>query len=114
MQYVDQPRTLDDLSWWKQNMNFDAVGHLEVIDIPVLGQWGGSDIITPAAGYREKFEQLLSSGRNAGVTTRVYPGADHRLEVGFGENGDGQWHWFGIADGVLEDIEIFIRDAALR
>jgi hypothetical protein len=36
-------------------------------------------------------------------------GANHRLEVGFGENEDGERHWFGLAPGSLETINQFIR-----
>ena len=109
LQYVDQPQSLDDLIWWRQNMNFDAVTHLENIKVPVMALWGGDDFITPWADYRLKLESCLEVAGNNDVTTRVFSDADHRLEVGFGESELGEWHWFGLAPGVLEDIGQFVR-----
>ncbi len=108
-QYVYQPQSLDDLIWWRRNMNFDAVAHLEDIRVPVLALWGGDDFITPWADYRLKLESCLKVAGNNDVTTRVFANADHRLEVGFGENKLGVWHWFGLAPGVLEDIGQFVH-----
>ena len=39
---------------------------------------------------------------NADVTTRIFENADHRIEIGFGEGAEGNWHWFGIAPGALD------------
>ena len=111
LQYVDQPRTLKDLGWWRNNMNFDAISHLENIKIPVLALWGGDDFITPWADYRLKLESALRAGGNTDVTVKVFNGADHRLEVGPGENNQGEWQWFGLAPGALESIRRFVHRA---
>jgi pimeloyl-ACP methyl ester carboxylesterase len=110
LQYVDQPRGLEDLLWWRSNMNFDAVAHLQQIKVPVLALWGGNDFITPWADYRLKLESALAAAGNAHVVTQVFDDADHRLEIGFGENDAGEWHWFGLAPGVLETISQFVLE----
>jgi len=33
--------------------------------------------------------------------TQVFDGADHRLEVGFGKDKNGEWQWFGLAPGAF-------------
>ena len=109
LQYVDQPRAPEDLLWWRSNLSFDAVKQLEGIKVPVLALWGGDDFITPWAAYRLKLESALAVAGNQDVNTRVFAGADHRLEVGFGENENGEWHWFGLAPGALETIAGFVR-----
>jgi pimeloyl-ACP methyl ester carboxylesterase len=104
LQYVDQPRSLTDLRWWHANMNVDAIGQLRGIQAPVMAIWGGADFITPWIEYREKLRVTLNAAGNENVVTRVFAGADHRIEVGFGEDDEGNWHWFGIAPGALEEI----------
>ena len=102
LQYVDQPKSLEDLRWWRANMNFDAIAHLRRIQTPVLAIWGGADFITPWTEYHEKLVATLKAGGNADVTTRIFENADHRIEIGFGEGAEGNWHWFGIAPGALD------------
>jgi len=109
LQYVDQPRAASDLLWWRSNMNFDAIEYLQQIEIPVLALWGGVDFISPWADYQLKLESALTLAGNDDVTTRVFDGADHRLEVGFGEDAAGDWHWFGLAPGALEMIGRFVH-----
>jgi len=85
-------------------MDFDAIGHLRLIQAPVFAIWGGADFITPWTEYREKLGATLNAAGNENVVTRVFAGADHRIEVGFGEDDEGDWHWFGIAPCALEEI----------
>ncbi len=104
LQYVDQPNALEDLRWWHANMGFDAIGRLRRIKAPVFAIWGGADFITPWTEYREKLVAALEVAGNPSVVTRVFEKANHRIEIGFGESADGNWHWFGIAPGALEEI----------
>ncbi len=104
LQYVDQPKSLEDLRWWHANMNFDAVAHLRRIRTPVLAIWGGADFVSPWTEYREKLVAALEVAGNENAVTRVFNGADHRIEIGFGEDARGNWHWFGIAPGALDAI----------
>lgn len=104
LQYVDQPKSLEDLRWWQANMNFDAIAHLRRIQAPVLAIWGGADFITPWTEYREKLVAALKVAENNDVSTRIFETADHRIEIGFGEDAEGNWHWFGIAPGALDAI----------
>ena len=108
-QYVDQPRTIDDLNWWRVNMNFEPGEYLQKITMPVLAMWGGNDFITPYAEHQLKLLAALKLADNSDVTALVFDGADHRLEVGFGENENGDWHWFGIAPGALKSITEFVN-----
>jgi pimeloyl-ACP methyl ester carboxylesterase len=108
LQYVDQPRTLKDLDWWRANMNFDAVSQLEHITTPLLAMWGGNDFITPWADYQLKLQSALTTAGNSLFKTEVFDGADHRLEVSFGEDERGAWHWFGLAPGALDTIRQFV------
>lgn len=109
LQYVDQPKSLEDLRWWQANMNFDAVAHLRRIKTPVLAIWGGADFITPWTEYREKLAVALEVAGNKNAVTRVFDGADHRIEIGFGEDAEGNWHWFGIAPEALEAIGEWVQ-----
>jgi len=108
LQYVDQPRAASDLLWWRSNMNFDAIEHLQKIEVPVLALWGERDFISPWADYELKLKSALMAAGNDDVATGVFDRADHRLEIGFGENDAGEWNWFGLAPGVLEMIESFV------
>lgn len=103
-QYVDQPRNLDDLKWWKANMNFAAAQNLPGLKMPVLALWGEADFITPYAKYQELFRQNLEMGGNERITTLVFPEADHRIEVDPDTDSKGNWHWFGLAPGALKAI----------
>jgi pimeloyl-ACP methyl ester carboxylesterase len=109
LQYVDQPRNLDDLRWWKANMNFAAAANLENVTAPVIALWGGDDFITPWAEYRGGLESVLQRAGNSNVSSKVYAAADHRLEIGYGEDENNNWHWFGLAPGVLDDIGRFLQ-----
>ncbi|MCZ6560466.1 MAG: hypothetical protein O6931_06225 [Gammaproteobacteria bacterium] len=109
LQYVDQPRSLADLRWWHANMNFDAIGQLRGLQAPIMAIWGGADFVTPWTEYREKLVATLTAAGNENVVTRVFAGADHRIEIGFGEDDAGNWHWFGIAPGALEGIEEWLE-----
>ncbi|MDX1460346.1 MAG: alpha/beta fold hydrolase [Xanthomonadales bacterium] len=109
MEYVDQPRSLEDLAWWQANMDFDAISALSALRMPVLAAWGGDDPITPWANHRLVLEQALLVGGNERVITRVYPQADHRMEVGFRTDEQGRWRWFGMAPGLLDDLGAFVR-----
>lgn len=107
-QYVDQPRRLEDLKWWKANMNFAAAQNLRGLKMPVLALWGGADFITPYIKYQGIFRQNLEMGGNENITTLVFPEADHRIEVDPGTDSDGNWHWFGLAPGSLKAISEWV------
>ena len=99
-QYVDQPRSLTDLHWWREN--HDVVAPVAAVpdDLPVLVTYGGNDWITPPAVYSPAFRQQLGERG----TVRVFDGADHRLELPAGPDATGQWRWPRIADGLLQAL----------
>ncbi len=101
-QYVDQPRTIRDLDWWRENMNFDTLAHLRGIKKPVLAIWGGADSITPWHRYRDIFLGELSAAGNTDATSHIAKNADHRLEIPAGREPDGCFLWFGIAPDALD------------
>lgn len=90
-QYVDQPRSAADLAWWHQNHAFQPGGFVRDLDLPVLLLYGGSDWITPAIENAEKLRSLFPLPER--VEVHVFPGADHRLEIGPGRDAQGNWHW---------------------
>lgn len=106
--YVDQPRSIDDLGWWQSNMDFDAIAALASFDKPLLAMWGAEDAISPWAAYKGKLDQLMQKAGNTHYQAHVFDRADHRLEAGFYEDTDGQWHWFGMAPGVLDTMREFV------
>ncbi len=90
-------------------MNFDAARKLRGLKMPVLAFWGGADFLTPYARYEGYFRQNLEIGGNNDITTRLFTGADHRIEIDPGIDGEGNWHWFGLAPGVLQTIKDWIK-----
>ena len=70
--------------------------------------------VAPWTHYRLVLEEALKFAGNNHVTTLVLPRADHRLEIGFGEDEQGRWQWFGVAPGALTSIEQFSRDSTSR
>ncbi|MEM9533734.1 MAG: alpha/beta hydrolase, partial [Pseudomonadota bacterium] len=60
--YVDQPRSLEDLRWWRANMNFGPTEYLHTVKAPVLALWGGADVITPGAQQQRIIEAALAAG----------------------------------------------------
>ena len=109
-QYVDQPRSIEDLAWWRAHMDFPAREHLKQLDIPVLALWGGDDFITPWAEYQGKLVSDIEKAGNTAVTTHVFRNADHRLEIDPGEDDNSVWHWFGMAPGVLQTIQDWLQE----
>ena len=107
-EYVDQPRNVTDLRWWQNNMDFDTVTTLESFDKPLLAMWGANDAISPWAAYKGTLDRLMQDSGNTHYEAHVFERADHRLEAGFYEDADGQWHWFGMAPGVLDTLRRFV------
>jgi len=103
--YVFLPTADPRAGWMGHHMSFDPVPLLERIRLPVLALWGERDVIVPAAENSERFRAWFASGEGTLLTTRVFPGADHRLEVESGRDASGQWHWFGLAPGLFVEID---------
>ncbi|HYD73728.1 MAG TPA: hypothetical protein VEF55_11360 [Candidatus Binatia bacterium] len=105
---VSQPRHLGDLDWWRVNGEFDPTRDYAALRIPVFAYWGENDPIVPAAYHRGLLEGLMPD--NAELTTAVFPRGDHRGEQPGGEYDDGRWHWFGMADGLLDSISGWLAE----
>jgi len=107
-QYVDQPRRLEDLEWWKTNMNFDPRPILRTLSRPVLALWGDADFIAPWRLYAENLRFDAAKAGNKTLSVVIVPRGDHRLETPLGPDGQGQWHWFGIGPEAFSAIESFL------
>ena len=82
--WVNLPRDHWLWQWWSFVINHDPSRVLERVKVPVLAMWGGGDSVTVPEGIREmvaRTEQSLKKGGNKNVTTKVFPGADHGLNV---------------------------------
>jgi dienelactone hydrolase len=70
--------------WWHFNINHDPATVMEKVRVPVLAMWGSGDPLTVPEYISEmvaKTEQSLKKAGNKDVTTKVFPGADHGLNV---------------------------------
>ncbi len=111
-QHVDQPRSLSDLAWWRDNHDFRPATAFNDFNRPVLLLYGGADWITPAI---ENAEKLRSSfGNPQKVDIHVFDDADHRMEVPAGRNSDGIWRWPGVAPGLRSVIGSWLQEKVLQ
>ncbi len=109
-QYVDQPRTLEDLNWWNRVMTYEPREDLTRITIPILAMWGSADWVTPPVENLPLVEEYARVAGNHHVRTMIAEGADHRLERQPYTDADGQWHWFEVAREARDAISAFLRD----
>ncbi len=105
-QYVDQPRSDDDLRWWRANHAFSPAQVVSDLDVPVLLLYGGADWITPPAENAAALRGLFPSAER--VAAHTYPGADHRLELRSGYDAEGVWRWPRVGDGLHETVAAWI------
>lgn len=96
--YVDQPRSLDDLAWWKQNHDFQIRTGIGSLDLPVLLLYGTADWVVPPAENAAKLKSLFRSPEKAEL--HIFPFADHRLELPMGEDHLGTWQWPRMPPGM--------------
>ncbi|MHC5209255.1 MAG: alpha/beta hydrolase family protein [Planctomycetota bacterium] len=107
--YVNQPRSLEDLAWWSRNMDFGGEKDLLHVRCPVLALYGEADWIVPPAENADRLRRALTRAGNEDVQVAVFPQADHRGEVPFGKQG-GIVRWPQLAPGWLETIDAWVRD----
>ena len=82
--WVNLPKDHWLWQWWSFVVNHDPSRVLENVKVPVLAMWGGGDSLTVPEGIREmvaRTEQSLKKGGNKDVTTKIFPGAEHALNV---------------------------------
>lgn len=99
---VNQPGHLGDLDWYHVNGEFDPARDYAALRIPVYAYWGEHDPIVPADYHRGLLLGLMRE--NPQVDTAVFQLGDHRGEQPGGDYADGRWHWFGMADGLLDGV----------
>lgn len=110
-QYVDQPRSLDDLAWWHANHAVQPAVSAARLELPVLALYGGADWITPPVENAGRLPGLFPQPQR--VTVQVFAGADHRLELPMGEDAQGQWQWPRMADGLFTTTGTWLRENSL-
>lgn len=70
--------------WWGLTINHDPALVLEKVKVPVLALFGGGDPLTVPEGVSEMvaiIERSLKKGGNKDVTTKIFPEAEHGLNV---------------------------------
>lgn len=102
-QYVDQPRNLADLAWWRANCCFQPGTVAASLDLPVLALYGGTDWIVPPIENADRLPDLFAQARR--VEVRVLPGADHRLEMPMGTDAGGRWRWPRMAEELFPILD---------
>jgi uncharacterized protein len=70
----------------------------------VLAFFGERDDVVPVQQSVERIDRALKQARNADVTIKVYPGADHIIKLRFGEQpaAGGKWDWPRPAPGYID------------
>jgi pimeloyl-ACP methyl ester carboxylesterase len=100
---LDLPFVPEDAAEWGfacALIDYDPRLALERIDVPVLALFGGDDTIVPVD---ESVRVYHDAVRPELLTVTVFPGADHRVQVG-----DPRRH----AAGYLEALSSFVASAA--
>jgi pimeloyl-ACP methyl ester carboxylesterase len=111
-QYVDQPRSLDDLDWWRDNHDVQPASVAGELRMPVLLLYGGADWITPPVENAEELAGLFPD--RSLVEVRVLDGADHRLERAAGPDAEGRWQWPRVAPEVPTIVSAWLEAHRLR
>lgn len=88
---------------WR-NLDFDPAPIWERIRIPVLAFFGDRDNVVPVQQSVERIDRALKQARNADVTIKVFPDADHTIKLRFGGRPDlgGKWDWARPAPGYID------------
>ncbi len=94
-QYVDQPRSLEDLNWWHENHALQTATLVKDLKMPVLLMYGGADWITPPIENAQKLVSLFPQPDQ--VELKIFAAGDHRLELPMGEDENGTWQWPRVA-----------------
>ncbi len=105
-EFVDQPRTLDDLNWWHANGDYDPRTSYGALRIPIYAFWGGDDAVTPPSVHEPLLRTLMHD--NAQLETRVFAEGDHRGEITPVFDRD-HWRWFALAPGMVDSIQAWLR-----
>ncbi len=89
--------SLDEALWnfLKRGIDYDPVPVLERVTQPVLAIFGERDPLVPVQRSVTIFEQALATAGNSNTTIRIFPDADHGIEI----TGTGQF-----APGYLETM----------
>ena len=80
--------SLDEALWnfLKRGIDYDPVPVLERVTQPLLAIFGERDPLVPVQRSVTIFERALAKAGNSDVTIRVFPDADHGIEIG--DSGD--------------------------
>lgn len=103
---VSKPTHMGDLDWYHVNGEFDPTRDYAALTIPVFAYWGGRDPVVPPSCHRGLLQALARP--NAQFETHIFPLGDHRGEREGGFDAQHNFHWFGMAPGVLDGIKTWL------
>lgn len=88
---------------WR-NLDFDPGPVWSQIKVPVLAFFGERDNVVPVQQSVARIDQALKHAKNADVTIKVYPDADHIIKLPFGQRPDtgGRFDWPRPVPGYLD------------
>ena len=111
-QYVDQPRSIEDLDWWRENHDFNPGLSLGQLSIPAIIFYGAADFVTPPTENAMELKNRFGNPDN--VSVHVFPGGDHRIELPMGEDEHGVWHWPTIAPELFPILTSWLEMVQTR
>lgn len=103
------PEVVEDLAWFRAQLDFHPLELISQIDAPMFLAWGSEDRTTPASMNRPLFEWLMSEASAGASVLRVYPDASHTLEGPLNVDDDPETVWTGINPDFLREVDAWLR-----
>ena len=107
-EYVKLPSSTDGLKWYHAQRTYDPAWYLQRLQVPVFYAWGAEDRTVPAAPNIPAFELLLPTSTLARSQFKIYPRADHRLEIRAARRADGSIEWMRLPPEYLRDLCLWL------
>lgn len=101
---VRQPESVEDLGWFRAQLDFDPLLSIPEIDAAWFLAWGAEDRTTPPSMNAPLFEWLMSDRAESGSVARVYEDAGHTLEGPLNVDDDPETVWAGMNQAFLRDV----------
>jgi pimeloyl-ACP methyl ester carboxylesterase len=92
--------SVEEMRWyWDHVLSFTPLPALARARTPVLGVFGEIDVSTESSVAAENLRRTLAAAGNPDVTVKIFPGANHSLNVSSGA---------GMAPGVFETLRSWL------